>query len=56
VAFERLHHVGHVHAAEPLAALAMMFAMGQRFNSVLLLTGRNRIDILEIRRMKFEET
>jgi hypothetical protein len=54
VAFERSLHVHHVHETEPLAAVAMIFVKPGRFNSVLLRTGRNSIDILEIRRMKLE--
>ncbi len=48
-------HDGHlVPRAEPLIPLAMMFVMQGRFNSVLLRTGRNGIDIAEIRRRKTE--
>ena len=42
----------YVQGAEPLAVVAMMFAMPCRFNSVLLRTGRNSIDIFQIRRMQ----
>ena len=38
----------------PSAAIAMMFRIQCRFNSVLLRTGRDSIDILEIRRMTLE--